>query len=940
MTQYKRGWSCGDVCGDTLGCTVHKCKKRCHKGLCGECKESVSADCYCGNSRNVQIKCAVRNPFKSTTKERTWIGNFQCDEPCNQLLACGNHRCEADCHPQTENAHDCPLAVSNVKTCVCGKTPLEELGVVRESCLDPVPTCMEVCGKILPCGHKCYWNCHDGECAPCYQSVEIDCLCGTHTSSVACRLNQQGFQPKCNLKCNVLKSCRRHQCKTICCPERSIGISREAATKKRIRKNEITHQQAALLPVEAAHFCIETCGKLLACGKHHCEAVCHTGACSPCVESVFTDLVCPCGKTMLHAPYRCGSTLPPCEYECIKESSCEHPNDPHYCHPDGTPCPPCKHLTIKKCRCEKHNLIANVICSQNQNQISCMMICEIQSPCGIKGHTCEKECHVPGECQKTCTRKCDQIRSCGHQCTQPCHADKGLNTPCSKDTKCMEAVDVACGCGERTITVTCWVVQKLKEKKLLDDQLEHERLLLEAQKIEDEEADSCSAVESEPVIEEPVAETITEPISEYASDELPVDEGSTPKSPEGKSITEETKETDPVAYPVTESSPEISNSYLPCTDDCRRQHRSRLMYNALQLSTRQHGTTTFDYKLVEEIYSPFVLGIMERQPTWCLSIETIFRSITIGKVIRGWGIDYEEDEPRVKKPDTDPTLSAGAKLLLNKKNKPRSIVDSLNSLLPSHHFKPMKSIQRRFIHELAESWKLKSQAQDPEPKRSVFVKVNPESTIPNINLETAVKISLAYQVVKKEEEALAAAEAEAKRLQLETEQREAKLLEQQKAAEEVEVENLPIEEPKYWNSILIKDAQPNISLDEVELNLKAIYQNSDLSSIESQLVSVSDEMSVLMFELGPQHNYNEAKLLLASKINKLCPIIESAVVENGWGGECFPCLIDDGVVLEIGDWANIQQGDESDTITIEVGSDDSDDEIVDSDTPVNSKWWA
>lgn len=940
MTAYKKGWSCGDVCGDTLGCGRHKCKRRCHKGLCGECKEFIKADCYCGNVKDVKIKCSDKLPFKSVTKDGSWMGNFQCDKPCDTLLSCGNHRCQLACHPQAENAHDCPLAVSAVKTCVCGKTPIEKLNTNRKSCLDPVPTCTEVCGNTLPCGHKCYWKCHDGECAPCYQSVDISCACGSHKASIACGLNQQGYQPHCELKCNVLKSCRRHNCKVKCCPERNLGISREAEIKKKIRKNEITHQQAAQIPVEAAHFCVETCGKLLSCGKHHCNAICHPGNCSPCIESQFEDLVCNCGKTILHAPYRCGTKLPPCEFECIRKTECGHPNEPHYCHPDDIPCPPCRHLTIRKCRCEKHNSIANVICSQEAKQISCMQKCGIQLPCGITDHTCQKECHLLGECQKSCTKQCDQIRSCGHQCTQPCHAKDGETTPCPKNLNCIEPVDVFCKCGERSVTVQCWVIQKLKEKQESEDQLEEERRL-EAQNMESDDEVEVESIGDQIVVDESCEEPIEEqPLTDKLdNDELsPFNKESTPELIDDISTTE-SNETEPIEKIM----PVLANSYLQCTDECHKQHRSRLMFNALQLSTRHHSSTTFDYKLVEQIYSPFVLGIMEKQPTWCLSIESVFRSITIGKVIRSWGIDYEEEKSQVKKVVVDPTLSAGAKLLLTKKNQPKSIIDSLNSLLPTHHFKPMKSIQRRFIHELAESWKLKSQAQDPEPKRSVFVKVTLDSTIPNINLENALKISLAYQIVKKEENEVAAAEAEAKRLKFEAEEQEAKLLAEQLALEKAQLPVEPKEELKYWNSILIRDTQPNVSLEEAEFSLKDIYQSSDLASIESQLALVSDDIWILMFELGPQNNYNGVKSLLATKIVKLCPLIESKVIENGWGNECFPCIIDDGVVLEIGDWSNIYiPDDESDVVEIEVeeDTDEEEHEIIDTETPVDSKWWA
>lgn len=54
----------------------------------------------------------------------------------------------------------------------------------------------------------------------------------------------------------------------------------------------------------------------------------------------------------------------------------------------------------------------------------------------------------------------------------------------------------------------------------------------------------------------------------------------------------------------------------------------------------------------------------------------------------------------------------------------------------SYHFPPMTSPQRQFIHELAKCFKLYTESQDQEPKRSVFIVITrltfvPASTIQN-----------------------------------------------------------------------------------------------------------------------------------------------------------------------------------------------------------------
>ena len=68
-------------------------------------------------------------------------------------LDCGNHLCELQCHKGV--CPSCQLLPSNVTTCPCGTTPISDLlnseGIERVSCLDPVPLCKSICGKMLHC---------------------------------------------------------------------------------------------------------------------------------------------------------------------------------------------------------------------------------------------------------------------------------------------------------------------------------------------------------------------------------------------------------------------------------------------------------------------------------------------------------------------------------------------------------------------------------------------------------------------------------------------------------------------------------------------------------------------------------------------------------------------------------------------------------------------
>ena len=77
----------------------------------------------------------------------------KCQRSClflRRLLDCENHICERVCHEGP--CKSCALLPDHVTHCPCGSTPLMELLTSeRTSCLDPIPTCTSLCGKLLPC---------------------------------------------------------------------------------------------------------------------------------------------------------------------------------------------------------------------------------------------------------------------------------------------------------------------------------------------------------------------------------------------------------------------------------------------------------------------------------------------------------------------------------------------------------------------------------------------------------------------------------------------------------------------------------------------------------------------------------------------------------------------------------------------------------------------
>ena len=417
--------TCGQQCQKLLQCGRHRCHQICHLGPCDPCRVPVDASCFCRKNLEA-IHCGdmtVKGEYKAEA------GVFSCGSTCGNKLACGNHICIETCH--SGSCAECPLLPTNVKTCFCGKT---RLGEERLSCLDPIPTCSQVCGKTLPCGmHHCKMTCHDGDCSPCSVLVSQKCRCGSTSKIVECWKKTMANETfTCEKPCGKKKNCGRHRCSERCCP--------------------LTNPNNILNATDwNPHLCSIPCGKKLRCGKHACDSNCHSGHCPPCLETIFTDLTCACGKTSIPPPLPCGTPSPSCQLPCPVPQPCGHPAS-HSCHYGD--CPPCLAPVAREC-IGGHVVLRNIPCSSKD--IRCNKICRKTKQCGL--HACSRICHSP-PCDNqpvvqgirtSCGQSCGAPRrDCRHTCTAPCHP----SSPCP-DRRCGFAVTITCTCGRLTTNVPC-----------------------------------------------------------------------------------------------------------------------------------------------------------------------------------------------------------------------------------------------------------------------------------------------------------------------------------------------------------------------------------------------------------------------------------------------------------------------------------------------------
>lgn len=464
--------SCGQTHDVLLGCGLHRCERECHAGECGECDAVRMKRCFCGREQLEGICGATRPDDRvdgctmpgAEGDDATWTGEFACSGTCNALFDCGQHRCDALCHPHrvSDGAPHCPSSPDSVTTCPCGQTPLTTLlPSPRTSCTDRVPTCDKTCSKPLPCGHACQSPCHDGPCPSCREPVPLTCRCTSLKTTRLCGepYRTTRFDPElqkpvetdeylCARVCKAQRACGRHQCGRVCCP---LAYQEAFTAGKKGKKRAMSLQEALeeqeLQDPLGLHACDKVCGRKLNCGIHNCELRDHKGACPPCLRADFDELICHCGSTVVLPPIPCNFVID-CRHPCIRPSDCGHPRLPHACH-ENPECPPCPYLTVKQCACGKRT-VPNVRCSTDPKKVSCGAVCGKLLRCGW--HRCRKSCHAPGECEEKDDQTCLKARKhCGHPCPLPCH----FPSACPADSPCPKLIPVHCACGHLSQNARC-----------------------------------------------------------------------------------------------------------------------------------------------------------------------------------------------------------------------------------------------------------------------------------------------------------------------------------------------------------------------------------------------------------------------------------------------------------------------------------------------------
>ena len=677
-------------------------------------------------------------------------------------------------------------AIPTVYRCFCEKVLDPEWR--RHEGLTP-HSCGELCGKHradTPCPHRCNQLCHPGPCPSCPVMVTKHCACGKTSNQVRCG---QATVVVCMQVCNKVLNCFTHRCTRIChtdpCGDCQIKVQQTCYCGKQLRDALCGTGEAGCDSVDgkSGYFsCQENCLKVLDCGNHNCQEICHPGACTECLLKPSLISCCPCGKTLIselldNPRMSCLDPVPTCRSICDKVLPCspqiaEGNSDSHYeehrcknkCHLGE--CGACDGITKVKCRCGTN--VKEIPCVERRNdEFRCEQRCNKKKNCGR--HRCNKKCCVDAEhrCEFVCGKK---LRCGFHKCLESCHPGycppclmsgfdeltchcgatvlyppipcgtlpPECDKPCSRIHACSHPINHTCHSEQE-----CPLCTHLTKKKCMG---EHELRINVPCHVNDV---SCGHVCGKPlkcghncikICHKPPCVSPKQPC--FQPCEFPRKECC-----------------HPCAAPCHASK---DCPGIPCeakvTVHCKCGRRSEIFpclqggeKVAVAQAYQRIATETLANKMkdLQSGQSVDISSIVNADDKKARQLEcnedcAIYqRNKRVAEALNIENPDLSSQGGKIR---FSPFLVAEAKQHLAFV---KSVEDALENLVQttlkmsasqrSHSFPPMNSNQRRFVHELAVFYNCNSRSYDQEPKRNTVVTATKESHLPNVKLSSQVE---------------------------------------------------------------------------------------------------------------------------------------------------------------------------------------------------------
>lgn len=767
------------------------------KWRCPSCNDEISKipskfTCWCGKVENPQSNSLIP---------------FSCGNICNTKYEDCIHSCSSPCHPAQ---HPICGALGPVMKCQCGNHQRQVPCIITP--YKTGWTCEDKCDiSICDMGHKCIKNCHSGFCGICHVPVKGSCYCGKNDLEIKC--HDKYLKPCddrvgigfCEETTKYFFDCNVHFEILDCQPPRisePCKHSPEVSNTCYCGKSPASGRSKCTDPIPE---CELVCGKLMDCGCT-CEMKCHEGPCE-CFKIIKTKCSCQNYEYLVPCKALQQEFSPQCEHKCDALLSCRR----HY---HKAQCCEYEKVALDRERLRKKQIRNKLVSNVNQDIMSIESI-----------HICTKNCNRLKACQK-------------HSCDALCHA--GPCQPCLESTN----DDLVCNCGKTVIPapVRCGTKINCVEQCVRSKSCGHkpeihhchetgvcppctERI---SRKCECGRNDMPNILCSAPV---PKCSYICRELKNcghecsracskacnegvhlsYCSSVCKKIRKSCPHRCQEKCHFGK-KECDDVSCRelielscdcgrivkkvpcgADKTKDSVIDSKLHCDEECESIQRDN------ELKVLFTGEPTIQESGI--VYSTYVVDTYRRQTNWCSMMEGFLRDLIV------------------------------------------------NKLKKFHHFQPMNHPQRKFIHELAQTFKLYSESLDPEPKRTVYVYITQYTVLPEMPIKQFI-------------------EEEDKKRQLEE---IAKKLEQEKLNEEL------------FNSIIIEDVffgitqekllsiiEPNLSTYHLEdqMTLKYIQGRFILVFTGEQLtVEIENNLYLLMKFL--QNNFRNNSIAFDCKLSLL-----------------------------------------------------------------------
>lgn len=423
-----------------------------------------------------QYKCWCR---KTTAPKYYGSTPHSCGQTCGQELACG-HRCTSGCHPGPHP--ECCAMGPGVK-CFCGEKQAQVPCVVTPY---DGWSCGKVCNELLPCGeHRCNSKCHDGLCYDCKVSIARLCYCGETVKDLTCaekkrkktytvsrhahqteeddgkkivRKWQSGFFA-CNKRVKGFYDCKVHEYDYPCSPRTSADFLCPLTPKD----TDTCHCGATTVSSLLGHArsdcripipsCNQVCNKPHAGCGHLCLYKCHEGECPSCPQ--MSEMQCRCSSAQnfivpcsLKASVAEVGWAPKCRRKCTARMHCRRHRCTAICCAHEKSARDLEKVALlgltKGARILSRSLASFSVLEEDQDQE------QLEQEQQEQLHRLQQRQQWPAKTHfasvHICDRVCNNLKSCkNHRCTEPCHTG-----PCAP---CMESSsdDLVCACGRTVV---------------------------------------------------------------------------------------------------------------------------------------------------------------------------------------------------------------------------------------------------------------------------------------------------------------------------------------------------------------------------------------------------------------------------------------------------------------------------------------------------------